>query len=892
MADPSTSSGQALPTGTVTFLFTDIEGSTQLLQRLRDEYAAVLADHHAILRAAFEKWNGREIDTQGDAFFVVFVRASDALAAVVGAQRALAAHAWPQGVAVRVRMALHTGEAILTESGYIGLDVHRAARIGSAGHGGQVLLSEATQALVKFDLPDGVTLRDLGEHHLKDLRTPKHLYQLVIAGLPADFPQLRSLYTWPNNLPTQLTSFIGREREIEEVKRLLSSSRLVTLTGSGGCGKTRLAIHVASELLSEFAHGVWLVDLASLADPALVPQTAATVLDVRPQGNQPVLIALSDYLRDKKLLLVLDNCEHLIEACAQLAEAILRACPGLRLLATSRETLGIEGEAAVRVPSLSLPSPQNATLAAIAEAEAAQLFVERASAALPGFALTDSNALPIAQVCRRLDGIALAIELAASRVKLLKVEQIAARLDDAFRFLTGGSRTALPRHQTLRAAIDWSYDLLAKPERVLLRRLSVFAGGWTLEVAEQVCASEGGQAGILPSEILDLLAHLVDKSLVVVDMQGGETRYRMLETIRQYARERLAASGETDAARRRHAEFFTAWVEQMGMELRTGPTQLDRFAQLEVEGDNIAAALEWSLGGADGELGLRLVSAIFYFWWRGGHWLEWGRWMALAPAHLDHVSETTRAGALVAMAATAFYVTRDNEAGRRHSREALAIYRRLGDRRNIAWAIFWLNTGSIGVADEYAQSMDLAEEAIAIMWQDGDLGGVAQGLTNLGLYAQVHGDRIRAKAAYQESLKIAREIGDQIRESIQLSNLGGLALAEGDYETAVSLYTQRLSWARQHGNTAQILSGFANLSGVLRLLRKPQRAAQLMGAMDVLSDNFGVKLQPSEQSEFNRYVALVREQLGAEAFETLRREGRAMTLEQAIAYALETGVNE
>ncbi|MEK7327551.1 MAG: protein kinase, partial [Chloroflexota bacterium] len=369
------------------------------------------------------------------------------------------------------------------------------------------------------------------------------------------------------NLPTQLSKFIGREKEITQLKKRLAENRLITLTGSGGVGKTRLSIQLASELLSEFPHGAWLVDLAPLTDPALVPQTAAAVLDVKPQGNQPVLTALTDYLRAKKLLLVLDNCEHLIEACAQLAEALLRACPDLRLLTTSREAFGVEGEVIVRVPSLSLPSLQNATLAAIAEAEAVQLFVERASAALPGFALNEANAPIIAQVCRRLDGVALAIELAASRVKLLKVEQIAARLDDAFRFLTGGSRTALPRQQTLRATIDWSYNLLSELERRLLCRLSVFAGGWTLEAAEAVCAGEGLES----YEILDLLIQLVNKSLVAVEReQGEEARYRLLETIREYALERLAASGEAETVRREHAEFFLALAQEADPHLASG----------------------------------------------------------------------------------------------------------------------------------------------------------------------------------------------------------------------------------------------------------------------------------------------------------------------------------
>ncbi len=693
-----------------------------------------------------------------------------------------------------------------------------------------------------------------------------------------------------NNLPMQLSSFIGRKRESAEIKRLLATTRVLTLTGAGGCGKTRLALRVASDVIDSFNDGVWWVELAALADETLVPQAIAQTLGVREVPNQTLSETLANHLRAKELLLVIDNCEHLITACAQLTEQLLRACSNVSILTTSREALGIAGETAWTVPSLSLPDVRHPrpTFADVSQYEAVQLFVDRAMAVQPSFKLTELNAAAVAQVCQRLDGIPLAIELAAARVKVLKTAEIAARLDDCFHLLTGGSRTALPRHQTLRAAIDWSYDLLTEPERVLLRRLSVFAGGCTLEAAEQVCADEVGRDGILSYKILDLQSHLVDKSLAVVDKQGGETRYHMLETIRQYAHERLAASGETEAIRRRHAEFFTAWVKQIEMELRAGPTQLDRFAQLEVEHDNIRATLEWSLGGADVELGLRLVGAIFYFWWRGGHWVEWEYWMTLAPAHLDHVSEATRAGSLIALAGLDRYIRHDDEAVRRHSREALTIYRQIGDHRNTAWAMFWLSICMWGNEEEYDECMNLTEEGISILRQEGDLGAVAQGLTNLGLNAQAHGDLIRAKAAHQESLAIARAIGDKLRESIQLSNLGQIAVTEGDYETAAMLFKQFLLWAREHGNSPQMLSGLTYLSGVLGLRGQPQRAAQLVGALDILSDSWGLTLQPEDQSIYDRHVASVRGQLGDEAFETLRSEGQAMTLEQAIEYALET----
>ena len=469
----------ALPTGTVTFLFTDIEGSTTLLQRLGDRrYAEVLAEHQRILRAAFAEGNGQEIDTQGDAFLVAFPRASDAVGAAVAAQQALTQHAWPDGASLRVRMGLHTGEPHSGETGYVGIDVHRAARIAAAGHGGQILLSDVTHGLVVRDLPEGVSLRDLGEHRLKDLAHQHRLFQVMSADLPAHFPPIRSLDALPNNLPRQLTSFIGRDKEIADVKRLLSTAYLVTLTGSGGAGKTRLALQVAADVVERYPDGIWLIELAPIADPALVPKTVASALNVPEQPGRGMTDTLVDVLRRRTLLLVLDNCEHLLAACAGLTAALLRVCSQVHILATSREGLGVPGETLWRVPSLSLPDARRLpTPEDLVLYEAVRLFVDRAKATAPGFGVTSENASAVAQVCHRLDGIPLAIELAAARVNVLAVEQIAARLDDRFRLLTGGSRMVLPRQQTLRAAIDWSYNLLSETERALFGRLSVFSGG-------------------------------------------------------------------------------------------------------------------------------------------------------------------------------------------------------------------------------------------------------------------------------------------------------------------------------------------------------------------------------------------------------------------------------
>lgn len=512
-----------LPTGTITFLFTDVEGSTKLWEQYPDTMRPVLTRHDALVEDWVERYDGTVVRPrgEGDSRFAVFVRATDAVVAACAIQQALFSEPWPTSISLRVRVALHTGEADLRDGDYYGSAVNRCARLRSIGHGGQTLLSQVTYELVRDALPEAVRLSALGSHRLKDLQRPEQVFQLLHPALPDNFPPLKSLDALPNNLPMQLTSFIGRQREMAEVKQLLTNSRLLTLTGAGGCGKTRLGLQVSADLLEEYVDGVWLAELAALTDPMLVPQAVASVLSAREEPGRQQIETLTDFLKLKSLLLVLDNCEHLVAACAQLATALLRFCPNLWILATSREALGIAGETIWRIPPLSLPSAQMAPLERLIQYEAVRLFIERATAVLPAFTVTNQNAPAVAQVCYRLDGIPLAIELAAARVKVLTVEQIYDRLDNQFRLLTGGSRTALPRQQTLRGAIDWSYNLLSEAEQALLCRLSVFAGGWTLEAAEAICAGEN----IDEIEVLDLLTYLADKSLVIVEQQSEEVRY-------------------------------------------------------------------------------------------------------------------------------------------------------------------------------------------------------------------------------------------------------------------------------------------------------------------------------------------------------------------------------
>lgn len=632
-----------LRTGTVTFLYTDIEGSTRLPQDLGDRYAQILADYRQLLLTASQNGGGHEVDTQGDAVFIAFPRAKDALAAAVAAQRSILRHQWPSGVSVRVRMGLHTGEPLSAKTGYVGMDVHRAARICAACHGGQILLSDTTQALIAEALPEGVSLRDLGEHRLKDLAYPHYLFQVVVTDLPTDFPPLKSINILPNNLTIQLTSFIGREREITEVKRVLGGTRLVTLTGSGGAGKTRLALQVAADVVEAYPNGIWLAEFAPIADPTLVPKIVASALNVPEQPGHNMTETLTDSLRRKTLLLVLDNCEHLLTDCAELTTALLRACPQVRILTTSREALGVPGETLWRVPSLSLPDAgQVPTVEDMVQCEAVRLFVDRAVATAPEFAITPKNASAIARICQRLDGIPLAIELAAARVKVLAVDQIAARLDDRFRLLTGGSRIAVPRQQTLRATMDWSYGLLLEKERAVFRQLSVFAGGWALEAAEAVCVGKR----IKKHAVLDLLAELVEKSLVEMETQDGEARYRFLETIRQYSWEKLVESKEAAAVRTRHRDWYLALAERAESELH-GPQQGVWLERLESEHDNLRAALRWSKteeGGA--EAWLRLAGALHWFWNIRGHASEGRDWLEGALSTKRDTSASVRARAL------------------------------------------------------------------------------------------------------------------------------------------------------------------------------------------------------------------------------------------------------
>ncbi|HSR30136.1 MAG TPA: adenylate/guanylate cyclase domain-containing protein [Anaerolineae bacterium] len=872
-----------VPTGTVTFLFTDVEGSTRLALEHKGAWEKLRQRHHAILRSAVEAEDGYVFQIVGDAFCVAFHTPAAAVRAAAETQRRLHAEAW-EPVPLRVRIGVHTGEAHPVDGQYVGyLAMSSVTRVMSAAHGGQVLLSQSTFDLTRDDFPEGVAARDLGLHRLKDLRHPQHLTQLVVADVPSEFPPIKTLDSKPHNLPVQLTSFIGREQEIRKVGEMLERSRLVTLTGVGGTGKTRLSLQAAAEVLEGYEDGAWLVELAPLADPALVPESISAAMKVGEQPGRPVMEVLKEYLQGKRLLLILDNCEHLLEAAAEAADALLHAAPGLTILATAREALAISGEMSFPVRSLALPTSEETSAAEAARSEAVRLFAERAAAVQPGFSLNEKNSASVLRICQRLDGIPLALELAAARVKGLSPEQIASRLADRFRLLTGGSRTALPRQRTLEAAIDWSYKLLSEEERLLMRRLAVFAGGWNLEAAEAVCS--GGEPEL--HQFLDIHLRLIDKSLVIANTEADPPRHGMLETIRQFAQERLDESGEAEGMRRRHAEHFAALVHEMRMELRGGPTQMERFAQLRQDYHNESAALEWLLGGGDAELGVQIVGDAFYYWWRDGHWQEWRRWAQLAAGQLDAVSAAARAAGLVALTGMEHIVKRDDDAAGRHGEAAVAAQRALGDRREVGWALFWLNM-SIPWSDTEAvrQSQSRNDEVVSLLREAGDVAGVSQGLTFRGVSHEFLGDWDQARAAYKEALEIARQIGDTIRVQIEMQNLGVLALETDQLDEAGRYFAEGLVWAHENENRPFVLHCLAYSAWLLGKRGEPERAARLAGAVRAYGDTTGMRLQPDHERHDATYVAALRERLGDQRFEALRAEGVAMSVDQAIQYAL------
>jgi predicted ATPase/class 3 adenylate cyclase/DNA-binding CsgD family transcriptional regulator len=844
-----------LPTGTVTLLFTDIEGSTRLLQQLGERYSSLLEECRHLLRVVFVQWNGHEIDSQGDAFFVAFARATDAVSAAVSAQHALFTHAWPEGVTMRVRIGLHTGEPVIASEGYVGLDVHHAARIMSAGHGGQVLLSQTVRDLVEHALPEGVSLIDVGAHHLRDLQQPGHLFQLVIAGLPAGFPPLKTLDAYPNNLPIQPTPLIGREQEVAAIAELMSREdvRLLTLTGPGGTGKTRLGLQVAAELSDRFADGVFFVNLAPLSDPELVIPATAQALDVKEIGDQPLLELLKASLREKHLLLLLDNFEQVVLAALQVAE-LLATCPKLKIMATSRMALHVRAEQEFAVPPLAVPDPKHLPdLGTLSQYEAVALFIQRAQSVRPEFQMTNANAPAVAEICVRPDGLPLAIELAAARIKLLPPQALLARLGQRLALLTSGARDAPARQQTLRKTIDWSYQLLDEREQRLFRRISVFVGGCTFEAIEAICTSLDIES--TAEEVLEAVASLIDKSLLQQsELEREESRLLMLETIREYGLEILAESSEIEVTREAHAAYFLQLAEKTEPQL-IGPQQAEWLDRTEREYDNLRAAQSWLIEREETEMALRLGAALWWFWGMRNHISEGCQWMERAFSMGVEVKDSVRAKALNCLGFLFFWQGDYNRA-KNLSEESLALSRNIGDRRGIATSLahlglieqwrsnyaaahslanealaLWREIGGkvyIGFSltilarvamkqGEYTKARELAEEGAIFLRETGNLGILSNSQLILAMTMFYQGDRAGATALAEENLKLNREIGDLQNSAEALAILGQLALDRGDDSMARVLLEESVTLARESGAPWNIARSFSVLARMLTI---------------------------------------------------------------------------
>jgi predicted ATPase/class 3 adenylate cyclase/tetratricopeptide (TPR) repeat protein len=918
----------SLPSGTVTFLFTDIEGSTKLWEQSPKAMKSALAKHDSILKEVVESNNGQIIKTTGDGIHAVFSTAIDAISASLEAQRTFQTSEVLEtsDVSLRIRMGLHTGEAALRDDDYYGGVLNRAARIMSIGHGGQILLSETTLQIAREHLSSDVSALDLGQHHLKGLSKAERIFQISTPFLQKEFPALKSQVYATNNLPTQLTSFVGRERELAESKSRLEGARLVTLIGPGGTGKTRLSIQLGLQLIPNFKDGVWLVEFAPISDPSLIIQTIASVFDIGEVPGVPLKTLLHDFLREKHLLLILDNCEHLVEASAKVVDELLHVAPNIKIIASSREALGINGETVYRVPSLSLPDQDEVTKEAVRGFESVQLFVERASAANRKFQLTDENASFVGQICSRLDGIPLAIELAAARITVFSPEQIAKRLDDRFKLLTGGSRTALPRQQTLRALIDWSYDLLSEDERALLRRLSAFAGGWTFEAAETICNNV---------DVFEHLPQLVNKSLVTMNDEGDEPRYFLLETIGQYARDKLMESGEGEGTRSRHFTYYLAMAETAFPEMTTREKDLYWAEELENEYDNIRTAVGWGLS-RDPIATMRLIRSLAYLFVLTNYSGEGHRWGEETLKHVKSLTDNGKiltdeenlykARLLASMSVMAFSMG-DNRTAYMEAEESASLLRTLGDTRTLAEILAFhiagkLATGnfdeavaSLQEALELAESLDekhisasilsaasfvelyvnndyakadaLAEEASELYKEYGSRWAYGITMYGFGNMLTLQKQFAKAREKYEIAMQTMHEIKSTRNIIMIKSDLAHILRQEGNYIEALPAYHETIKEWQRMGHRSAVAHQLECLAFIAKAMEQPDKAARLLGAAEALRQKINMDMTPPERAEYEKEVADLKANMEEKEFTRLWTEGRFMTMDEAIAFALE-----
>ncbi len=912
-----------LPTGTITFLFTDVEGSTKLWERNPEAMSRALSHHDELIRNAVEAHDGFVFKTVGDAFYVAFSTAAKAVEAAIDAQKSLLSEEWEETGPLKVRIALHTGTAEERGGDYFGPTLNRAARLLSAGHGGQVLLSLSTQELVRDRLPLGAGVRDLRVRRLKDVLGPEHIFQLTAPDLPASFPPLNTLDVRLNNLPIQPTPLLGREREVAEIADLLRREdvRLLTLTGTGGTGKTRLALQSAAELIDDFDDGVFLVALAPISDPELVASTVAGALSVSESAGRPLKEDLRDFLSNKELLLVLDNFEQVVDA-APLVGELLSGCPGLKVLATSRTLLRIYGEHEYAVRPLELPDPDHLPpIETLRQYEAVRFFTERARAANAHFSLTNENALAVAEICARLDGLPLAIELAAARIKLLSPQAMRSRLGNPLKFLTGGARDLPERQRTLRGAIAWSHALLDESEQVLFARLSVFSGGCALEAVEAIC----DPVGDLFVDVLEGLSSLLDKSLLrQEEMVEEEPRFVMLETIREYARERLELSGEAEEIRRLHAEYFLALAEQ-GASEQQGPEEAAWLERLDLEHDNMRAALSWMLESEEAEPGLRLSGALWQFWDMRGYYGEGRRWLEEALAKDGRASvarakalegvgwladlqgdidravaaaeeglsvsarvkvESSVTASLLRILGSAAYVSGDHERAARLYEESLALSREARDERGIASSLLQLGNVSSDLGD-HEEAKTFYEEGLALSRQLDDKALLASALISVGAEFLLQGDHERGAMLNEEAAELYRERGNRGHLQYALDNLGWAALMRGDQRQAEVLHRESLALSRQLGDKLVAAEALEGLACSASARGEAERVARLFGAAEAQREAVGYRQEPREHALREPYLAATRPRLSEARWDAAWAEGRRLGFEEAIAYALE-----
>ena len=869
----------SLPTGTVTFLFTDIEGSTRLMRELGDEYVPLQVKHHAILRTAFRSNEGRELRTEGDSFFCVFKSALDACQAAAAAQTAFAAETWPKGGEIRVRVGLHTGEAPLMGDEYIGLDVHHAARIAGAAYGGQILVSDATQALVAGSLPSNLSLRDLGGHRLRDLAQSERLYQLVVEGVPSTFPALRTLDGTPNNLPTQLTSFVGRADVVANARRLLERTRLLTLTGPGGIGKTRLSLQVAAETFDQFPDGVFFVPLSAVRDPEVIPSAIAQSLSVSVAGNKTPFDVVTEHLRNKRTLLVLDNFEQLLPEAAAFPSSLLKTSEGLKMIVSSRAPLRAYGEQEFAVEPLHLPDPSSKpSLETLSQYEAVKLFIERALAVKPDFQATNENAPAIAGICERVDGLPLAIELAAARIKLFNPQALYQRLEKSLSALGGGSRDLPSRQQTLTGAIAWSYDMLEEPLQRLMERFSVFARGAGLEQAEEVCG---------PGDVLTGLEELADQSLLRRLPDFEEPRLLMLQTIREFAAERLEQGGDAARVKDAHAEAYTRMVESAKEKL-FGPERKTQLDRLERDHDNLRAALDWCIASGRTEQALELGAAMWRFWQMRGHLRE-GRARIEAVLAMPGVAAfpEARRNALEAAGGVAYWQA-DMDAAQLWYDECLVLTRATGDRKAIANALYNDSFPRVVGRNDIRTALPLLQEAATLFEDVGDFAGVARcrwALGNLHHFLQEYAE---AKPALDSAIAIFRSTGDTFSLGWSLHTRALVAINTDDPDTAAPLAAEALKLFSDAGDVSGVTLVLDDNAQLAQLVGDRMRALRLAAASDALQAKSGTDLAAIANATGGRPVLPPSNQAERDAWD----EGQAMSSERAVAYALETSAEQ